>query len=366
MAFAPCAAVRRLGAGEHPHQRGLARAVRRDERDAVAALDVQADAVEDDVVAVGLVDVRQFEDEAAALRTRRKREVDALALGRHLDRHDLVEHLDPALHLRRLRRLIAEPIDERAHPRDLVVLLLLRLAQPFHLRFALDEIARVRADVVGDRPQRQVRDARDDRVEEEPIVRDENHRVGIRDQELFEPVARVEVEVVRRLVEQQERRAAEEQLGQRDAHLPAARERLDRLVEVGAGEAKALEHLRHAQIDAVPLALTEQLADVVVANEQRLVLAVGQRRIGKRVLDAIDLGACVEQRLEGRRRLVDERSAGMFDAVLRQVADGQFCRACRPRRGRPRPVRPACGAGWSCRRRSGRRGRRARRRRRST
>ena len=226
--------------------------------------------------------------------------MDALALGRHLDRHDLVEHLDPALHLRRFGRLVAEPIDERPHPRDLVVLLLLRLAQPFHLGFALDEVPRVGADVVGDRAQREVRDARDDRVEKEPVVRDENHGVGIRNQERFEPVARVEVEVVRRLVEQQERRPAEQQLGQRDAHLPAAGERFDRLVEVGARESKAFEHLRHAQIDAVALALTEQLGDVVVANEQRLVLAVGQRRIGKRVLDAIDLGACFEQWLEGR------------------------------------------------------------------
>ncbi len=78
----------------------------------------------------------------------------------------------------------------------------------------------------------------------------------------------------------------------------------------------------------MPLALTEQFADVVVANEQGLVLAVGERWVGKRVLDPVDLGARVEQRLKGRRRLLDERSAGMFDPVLRQVADGQFCRAC--------------------------------------
>ena len=66
-----------------------------------------------------------------------KREVDALALGRDLDRHDLVEHLDPALHLRRLRRLVAEAVDERLHPLDLVVLIALLLAQPLHPRVAL-------------------------------------------------------------------------------------------------------------------------------------------------------------------------------------------------------------------------------------
>ena len=65
----------------------------------------------------------------------------ALAFGRHFDRHDLVEHLDAALHLRGLGGLVAEPIDERPHPRDFVVLLLLGLAQPLELRVALDEVA---------------------------------------------------------------------------------------------------------------------------------------------------------------------------------------------------------------------------------
>ena len=127
-------------------------------------------------------------------------------------------------------------------------------------------------------------------------------------------------------------------------------------------EAEALEHLRHAQVDAVALLAPEELGEVVVADEQRLVLAVGQRRVGQRVLDAVDLGARLEQRLEGERRLVDERAAGVLEAVLRQVADGQAGRAGRSRRCRARPGRPACAAAWSCRRRSGRTGRRGRRR----
>ncbi len=129
--------------------------------------------------------------------------------------------------------------------------------------------------------------------------------------------------MVRRLVEQQQRRAAEQQLGERDAHLPAAGERLGRLVEVRLREAEALEHLRDAQVDAVALVAPEELRELVVAHEQRLVLAVGQRRVGQRVLDAVDLGARVEQRAEGERDFVDERAAGVDEAVLRQVADRQ-------------------------------------------
>ena len=58
-----------------------------------------------------------------------------------------------------------------------------------------------------------------------------------------------------------------------------------------------------------PSSRRKKLGDVVVADEQRFVLAVGQRRIGERVLDAVDLGAGLEQRLERERRLI-ERARG--------------------------------------------------------
>ena len=88
-----------------------------------------------------------------------------------------------------------------------------------------------------------------------------------------------------------------------------------------------LEHLRHAQLDAVAFLAAEELGEVVVADEQRLVLAVGQRRIGQRVLDAVDFGARFEQRPERQRGFVDERAPGVLEAVLRQVADRQARRA---------------------------------------
>ena len=53
---------------------------------------------------------------------------------------------------------------------------------------------------------------------------DEDDGVRILDEKLLEPVARLEVEVVGRLVEQEDVRPAQQQLGQRDAHLPAAGE----------------------------------------------------------------------------------------------------------------------------------------------
>ena len=146
-------------------------------------------------------------------------------------------------------------------------------------------------------------------------------RIGV--QVGLEPVARVEIEMIGRFVEEQERRASEQQLGERDAHLPAAGECLAWLREVALREPEALEHLRHPQVDAVPLFAAEELREVVVADEERFVLAIGQRRIGQRVFDAIDFGAGVEERLKRGRRFVDERAAGMVEAILREIPDGR-------------------------------------------
>src|SRR5687768_6368864 len=101
MSDRPRAAVWRLFARQHSHQRRLTGAVWSDERDAIAALDVEVDVAEDAETVVGLVRMLQLEHGPAALGAVREPEVDALPFGWDLDRHDLLEQLDSALHLRR-------------------------------------------------------------------------------------------------------------------------------------------------------------------------------------------------------------------------------------------------------------------------
>ena len=124
-----------------------------------AALDVEIEIVEHDEIAVHLARVFQLKHRAAALRARRKHEVNFLPLWRNLDWHHFLEQLDAALHLRRLRRLVAESIDEHSDPRHLFVLLTLRLAQRLDPRFVLDQEIAVVADVIGQRSQREVGNA---------------------------------------------------------------------------------------------------------------------------------------------------------------------------------------------------------------
>ena len=172
-------------------------------------------------------------------------------------------------------------------------------------------------------PQPDLGDPGDDRVEEEAIVRDEDHGVRIAREVLLEPVARVEVEVVRRFVEQQQAGASEQQLGERDAHLPAARERLARLVHVRRGESQAAQHGRDLQLDAVALAPAEFLLQLAVARQHRRVLRLGAVVVAELILERRDLVAHVEQRLEREPRLLPQRAAGVMEAVLREVADRQ-------------------------------------------
>ena len=127
--------------------------------------------------------------------------------------------------------------------------------------------------------------------------------------------------MVRRFVEQQQRWPAEEQLGERDAHLPAAGERLGRLVEVVTREAEPHQHLRDLEVDRVAVFVTELLGQVVVFDEQRFVLAIGERFIRERVFDALHFALRVEQRRERERHLIEQSAAAVVEAVLRQIAD---------------------------------------------
>ena len=52
-------------------------------------------------------------------------------------------------------------------------------------------------------------------------------------------------------------------------------------------------------------------------------LRLGHRVVAEAILEPGDLGAHVEQRLEGEPGLLAQRAAGVMEAVLRQVADRQ-------------------------------------------
>ena len=116
----------------------------------------------------------------------------------------------------------AEAGDEVVQLRDLLLALRVLGFDPgANLRLRQDHVV-VPAGVGDDRLVVDVCDVGADLVEEVPIVGDHDERTLIADQELLEPVNGVEVEVIRRLVQQQRLGVAEERLRQQDSHLLAA------------------------------------------------------------------------------------------------------------------------------------------------
>ena len=94
-------------------------------------------------------------------------------------------------------------------------------------------------------------------------MRDQDDPALVRAQVVLEPVARLDVEMVGRLVEHHEVGRVEQQLGQRDSHPDAAGEFGDVAAEVFVGEAQPEQHRGGAALGAVkvvPLELGQHLA----------------------------------------------------------------------------------------------------------
>src|SRR5262245_45884615 len=115
-------------------------------------------------------------------------------------------------------------------------------------------------------------DVRGDAVEEPAVVADHDRAAGEVEQRLLERAQRVDVEVVRRLVQQENVAAGTEQLREMDAVALAARELADRLLLVAALEVEPTRvlprvHLTPAELDRVPAA-ADLLPDRVLGLER--------------------------------------------------------------------------------------------------
>ena len=138
---------------------------------------------------------------------------------------------------------------------------------------------------------------------------DQQHGRGAFGEERFEPFGGLDVEVVRGLVEEHHVRLGQQQLGQHEAVLLAAAERLDGLVERFAAETQAVEHAFDLVVEVVGVAGLHLVLEVVVA--------VGQPLVFQRVVAMAQLLGHRDQFLfhghetgQGAVGLVEQRAAG--------------------------------------------------------
>ena len=232
---------------------------------------------------------------------------------------DLVDLLEARLRLLRLGRLVAEALDEALHPLDLRLLALDRLAEgdlPRGLLLAPgvpgpgEEAGALRL---------QLEDGGADRLQEPAVVSDEDDgRVEVAEVSL-QPLQRRYVEVVGRLVEQQQVRPRGEGAGQRRAGQLAAGEGREPPVGVGLLEAESGEDGEDAVAPAIAAAVVEELLGGRVCAHRLLAGTTGRHLLlkpGQLGLGLEHLGAAGEdvlaQRGPGfaRRALVVQGDAG--------------------------------------------------------
>ena len=164
-------------------------------------------------------------------------------------------------------------------------------------------------------------DLGDDAVHELAIVRGHQQRALVALEELLEPDQDLEVEMVGRLVEQHRVGPHQQDAGERDAHLPAARERADVAVHHLLAEAEAREHLARAGLERVAAELLEARLHLAVALDDALHL-VGAVRIGHGVLELVQLGRHRAHRAGAIHRLGHGAVPRHLADVLAEVADG--------------------------------------------
>ena len=310
-----------IAVGDELEQRRLAGAVDAHDAPALAAPDMEVEALVDRALAIAFVDLPQHHHVLAGAGRRAELEVDLLLAARRLDLVDLVELLDPALHLRGVAGARLEALDEG----DLLGQhRLLAVELRLHLLFAeraLLLVELVVAAVAGERAAIDLDDLGDDAVHELAVVRGHQQAALVALEEVLEPDEAFEIEVVARLVEQQRVGAHEENLGERDAHLPAAGQCADIAVHHRLAEAEAVEDFAGAGIEAVAVELLELALHLAVAGDD-LVHLVGAVGVGH---GGFELGELAHQRTGGTGAFHDfgDGAAALHVAdVLAEVADG--------------------------------------------
>ena len=275
-------------ADERLEQRRLARSVRPDEGDVLAPLDHERGTVEQRLAARRQPQPLDLDHDPPGPRRLEELEAErAAALGEVLElaRRLLALLLEPPdlselrLRLLGLRLLVAEPLDEAVQPLDVGADALHRLRCRLGARRPLEPPLVPRAGEVEAASALDLEHGRRHRLEEPAVVRDEDDGRVDRRQLALEPLEALDVEVVRRLVEQQQVGIARERTAERGARQLAARERRELSVEVVVVKAEATQHRRGAVTPVPAAGVLEPGLRLAVAAHRRVVVHPARHRL---------------------------------------------------------------------------------------
>ena len=216
------APLRRQPAPDQLAEGRFAASVLAQQRDAVVGQDGEIEPLEDGAIAIACR--HAFErQEGRGGGPLRARQVEAahVVFDQHGDRLELGQPLHPRLRLACLRGLGPEAVDEGLQVLALGLLLLGELGQQAALLGELRGEGRIAAAIERELAAIEMQDVIHAGVEQIPIVADHHHRMGVAAEVVVQPQRPLEVEVVGRLVQQEEVGLGEQDRGERHPHAPA-------------------------------------------------------------------------------------------------------------------------------------------------
>ena len=304
-------------ARDHLHKRGFARTVGAHKRHLVAAVHGEVEVVVDALVAEGLHQAAAAHHLVAGARRLHEVEVDGLLLLGNLDEllFQALQALRALLGLAGLGGLVAEALDEVLQVLHLLKLLGALLAETLDALLTRFEVCGVVALVQVDAAVCHLGHAVDHVVHELAVVADHDDGALVAAQKALEPLHRLKIQVVCGLVEHEHLGIADQQLCQRDAHLPAAGEVRGGLLDVAFLEAQAEQHAADLGLDGVTAQHLVGVARAAGCGKLALGGVVAQRllQLAQALLGFQDL------HLRGHD-LLEDGAIGHLDGFLLQVA----------------------------------------------
>jgi hypothetical protein len=311
--------------GNNLEQSGFSSPVFSHDAPALSSPEIEVQSVINDAFPVGLLHAFKCDHLIAGPWRLTKIELHDRSLSRQLDFLDLIEGFHAALYLRGLGSVRGKSIDEALFLCEhglLASVGRLTISLPDgSLPFIKIVIARIGVDFAAI----DFSDSGDDAIHEFAVVRCHEQGAGQRLQKAFEPDDRFDVEVIRRLVHQENIRTSQQNTRHGDTHFPSAREFSRVIIDSIVVKSQPCKHLARLTLESIPAKVIVLLLYFAKAC-QYSVHFPGAFRIRHRMLQRFKLMMQISDPAAACNSLIKYRAARHFFHVLAEIAYGEFLR----------------------------------------
>ena len=163
-------------------------------------------------------------------------------------------------------------------------------------------------------------------VEKIPVVRDQHERIRIIVEIVLEPIARFQIKMVRRFIQQQQVWLLQQQLRQRDTHLPAARKLFRLPRPVFFAESQAGEHRANLRIHGISIARAEFVFQMMKPVGDICILLARRIHIPHAMRERFHLRLHRAEIIKHAHALGKNTASGKRQTILRQISGAHASR----------------------------------------